>query len=88
MTATATPPRGSGKLGPRTASPRATRRRAGSGITAGRVARVLAMSAWILLRVIVIATCLAIVVAWRGFDVTPLGIVSGSMSPTIPTHSL
>lgn len=88
MSATATPPRGSGKLGSS-----APRRTASSGgrrreIPLGRIARGTLSALWILARVVVIVACLGIVIAWRGFDVTPLGIVSGSMAPTVPTNSL
>ena len=43
---------------------------------------------WLLARIVVIVGCLAIIVAWRAFDVTPMAIVSGSMVPTIPVNGL
>lgn len=64
---------------------RATRERSGRGrALAGGVLT----TSWVLLRVVLILACIAIIVAWRGFNVTPMAIVSGSMEPSIPTNSL
>lgn len=87
MSATATPPNGRSSRLPSSKPARRARTRSGRpGVV--RLGLGVLSALWLLLRVAVIVTCLGIIVAWRGFDVTPMAIVSGSMEPTIATNSL
>ncbi len=86
MSATATPPKGRLRAPSRsTARPSVPARRVS---VPRRILSTALSFVWILARISIVLACIAVIVAWRGFDVTPISIVSGSMEPTIPTHSL
>lgn len=55
---------------------------------AGRLVVRMVAVAWLLLRLAVLVTCVALMVAWRGFGLVPLAVASGSMEPSLPVHAL